>query len=420
MKKYLIVGVSLRSKGGEAMVTEAYKKIREIDPSNLVYLYVPDRDYNARIVRDTPGLFGLQVIGTDSEVRIRNRYLRYGIHVILLSYDFVKALYYYALHREPSKRFFRTSSCTSISNADIIIQIAGISFTDNFGVIHAFSWTWQMILAKMLKKKFFCMPQSFGPSGNVLVRWCAKIGLDQVTYIMPRGKKSAGFIRGLNLKNRNCSFVPDLAFSHGNPLPQDDEILWRRFGISQETRYVGIIFNSHLYRWGGMKMIDILAGEIDRLISVHGYRIILLAHEVDEIRSVDDRYVNTLIFDRCRNKGSILVVNDDLSAKEIKSLVKVCDFTICSRFHGMISSLKVGVIPIVIGWAEKYGEIMELFDAERFVIGYDRVTPENLQELTGQVLRDREELKRRIAIHAAEYEKASGRAGEIIMQYGSA
>jgi polysaccharide pyruvyl transferase WcaK-like protein len=276
-----------------------------------------------------------------------------------------------------------------------------------------------MILARLLGKKFFCMPQSFGPSQNFLIRWCARIGLDRVTYIMPRGKKSAGFIEQLHLKNRHCSFVPDLAFSYRNPLPVDDERIYRRFGISAETRYVGVLFNAHLYRWGGMRTIDILAKEIDRLITIHTCRIILLAHEIDETRPVDDRYVNTLIFQRCSNKEKILVINDDLSANEIKSLIKVCDFTICSRFHGMISSLKVGVVPVIIGWAEKYSEIMELFDAGDLVLSFDAVNPDKLAALTEQVLRDNEFLKRRIAIRRAEYENASERAREIILQYGS-
>jgi len=81
-----------------------------------------------------------------------------------------------------------------------------------------------------------------------------------------------------------------------------------------------------------------------------------------------------------KTKVNILNIQEDLRANEIKSLLKRCDFTLCSRFHGMVSSLKVGIVPIVIGWSNKYFEIMKLFNLEDLVMDYSQSSAKVIEE----------------------------------------
>jgi polysaccharide pyruvyl transferase WcaK-like protein len=407
MINYLIVGASLRSKGAEAMILETYNKIKEIDPANSIYLSVSDFEYNTKVLKKMSESPEIWVLQQKEPVMVHNKYLNFGLKKSLSCFDFMKAIFYRVTKRNSNNHVFYTNSYKEINGADIIIQIAGISFTDNFGVLSAFFWAKQMIVANLLGKKYYCMPQSFGPSNNPLIRVCAKIGLENVTHIMPRGKKSVKFIQRLHLKNHNITFVPDLAFSYENPNILDDEKIYHQFGLSKEKNYFCVLFNSHLYKWKETEIINLVACEIDQLISIYNYNVILIAHEIDEIHPIDDRYMNTLIFARCQHKDKIIVINEDLRANEIKSLIKLCDFTVCSRFHGMISSLKVGVPPIVIGWADKYFEIMELFDLEYLVLDYRVISIDMLHEKIEQVIQHKGELKRGINQRMPDYEKSS-------------
>lgn len=414
MKKFLIIGSSLRSKGAEAMILETYKKIKEIDPANQVSLLVLDVEYNINLLKRLPVSADIHVIEAKKSILVQNEYINFILNMILLCYDHLLANYYKVINQNSDKRNFKTNLWKTINNIDIIIQVPGISFTDNFDILTAIYWAQQMIMAKLIGKKYYCMPQSFGPSRSLLITLCAKIGLENVTHIMPRGNKSVEFIEGLHLKNQNITFVPDLAFSFENPGSQEDEIIYQRFEISKKRKYIGVIFNSHLFHWKKTTIIDMVSNEIDRLISTYNYDVILIAHEVNDENRIDDRFMNTLIFERCTKKDKILVINEDLRANEIKSLIKLCDFTICSRFHGMISSLKVGVIPIVIGWADKYFEIMELFDLEYLVLDYNDITIKALHEKIEQVIQNKSEIKNIIDHRISQYEKGSDIIKEII------
>ena len=154
-------------------------------------------------------------------------------------------------------------------------------------------------------------------------------------------------------------------------------------------------------------MVRMISTIIDNMIESYGYTVILIAHEVNDKNRVDDRYINNVIFDHCKNKSNLLNVQDDLRANEIKSLLKCCDFTLCSRFHGMVSSLKVGVVPIVIGWADKYFEIMKLFDLEDLVVDYSRSSIEDIEERISYVISHNSELKEQIQSFLPQYENSS-------------
>jgi len=104
-----------------------------------------------------------------------------------------------------------------ITTCDCVLQIAGISFSKDFGRLSAFEWLKQMLLAKIMGKTYFCMPQSIGPSDDWFINLCAKWGLNTVTYIMPRGEKSIEYLKKLNLPKSQYEFVPDLAFAFDNP-----------------------------------------------------------------------------------------------------------------------------------------------------------------------------------------------------------
>jgi len=416
MKKYLIVGVSLRSRGGEAMVFEACKKIKEINEDNEISMATVNFHYDLNFLKKVKNPYNINVLDLSSR-HSSNRYINFILNHAYSLYDLVVALLNNKLLKYLNLKLNYKEKLTKyIDNTDIIIQIAGISFTENFGIFSAMNWTKQMLLARIMNKKYFCLPQSYGPSGK-LIKFFAKIGLNQVTYIMARGKKSIDYLNSLNLKNKNIAFVPDLAFSYEDPTEHEDDKIYKRFGIDASKKYVGIILNAHLYNWKGEQIIKLFSKIVDFLIDNFNYNVILIAHEVNEDNAIDDRFINSLIYDNSVNMRNILNITDELRANEIKSIIKRCDFTICSRFHGMISSLKMGVPPLIIGWADKYHEIMELFNLESLVMDYRSINENEIINKIKFLLDNKSNMVDKIHQNLNKYKNSSEIMKKIIEKF---
>jgi colanic acid/amylovoran biosynthesis protein len=59
---------------------------------------------------------------------------------------------------------------------------------------------------------------------------------------------------------------------------------------------------------------------------------------------------------------SIVSVDRDIFAVDIKRLITLCDMVVVSRFHAMVGALAAGVPPLVLGWSHKYAEVMDDFE----------------------------------------------------------
>lgn len=398
--KYLIVGVSLRSRGGEAMVLETCRVVKELDSRSQIFL-LTNSDYDISVLKKIGNPYGIRVIVRRDAGMIRYLNVVYDFFAIIL----VKILK--RVVRRDVKIPHRTLLLRCLDDNDVVLEIAGISFTDNFGLFNAINSTIRMLSARLLGKKYFCLPQAYGPSDNMLIRLLAKIGLSTVTCIMPRGRFSMKFLRDLSIKSK-VIFVPDLAFSFENPSTSYKAEVYQRIDISPSRKYVGVLPNVHLYRWGGMKTVSILATLIDYLAVHLNYFVLLIPHEVHgNVASIDDEFVCNLIYRKVRHKSKVIMVPSNLTANEIKSLIGLCDFTIVSRYHAMISSLKMLVPLIVIGWANKYYETMELFDLTEFVIDYKNLEEKELINKITTLLCKREVIVKRIKEKLSKYERAS-------------
>jgi polysaccharide pyruvyl transferase WcaK-like protein len=88
------------------------------------------------------------------------------------------------------------------------------------------------------------------------------------------------------------------------------------------------------------------------------------------------------------NKTDLLFVDQELSSQELRFLIGLCDYSVTSRFHAMISSLAVGVPCLVIGWSHKYQEVLERFGLESWAIGFENLSADLLHERTEQLVNE--------------------------------
>lgn len=408
--RYLIVGVSLRSRGGEAMVFEACKKIRELDSECQIFLLSSYKEYDTNFLRAVGNPYNIKVFGHFKNGKI-SKYFN-------MMYDLFAMMLLLICRRSNIEHIripFRTPLLRSYANVDAILEIAGVSFTDSFGIYNAIASTLRMICAKLLGKKYFCLPQSYGPSSNPFIRILARIGLDTTTYIMPRGIMSIKFLRDIGIRNSNVIFVPDLAFSYEDPDEQYRNKVYTRLRISPSDKYVAISPNIHIYRWLGAKILRVMIKTIDYLTTHLGYKVFLIAHEIrGDTRMLDDKFICDLLHKKVKDKEKVITVPDELTANEIKALIALCDFVITSRYHCMISALKMKVPPIVIAWANKYSETMELFGLQNFVINYEDLREEELINRITLLLHERDIIVKKIENKMIKVKESSQLFKEIL------
>ena len=98
-----------------------------------------------------------------------------------------------------------------------------------------------------------------------------------------------------------------------------------------------------------------------------------------------------------------LYVDEDLSSQELRLLVGDLRFLVASRFHSMISALAIGVPPLTLGWGrQKYLEVLETFDLGELYLDYAEA--------------DLNEVRRRIDLIEAEYERIEGQINQGLSQ----
>jgi polysaccharide pyruvyl transferase WcaK-like protein len=404
-EKFLILGASFRGRGAEAMILQSCKVIRSCDPDSEIFMASHDATYDTRFLAKNGNQYGIGILDLRCNLPHGNRYTSFALKWILALYDIVAVILNSKLLKHLRiKLGHKGKLAKHINSADVIIQIAGIAFTEYFGVINAADLAYQMVISGLMGKRYLCLPQSFGPSDNTCINILARTGLNRVTHVMPRGWQSVAYLSRLKLRNKNVTFAPDLAFSFGNPTQSEIKEVCRQFSIGVAHKYAGVIPNTHLYRWS-VHTVDILSGVIDYLTQSLNYKVILMAHEVSDKSEIDDRLINNLIYDNCSSQNDIQNITADLRANDIKSLASVCDFVITARFHGAISCLKMHIPPLVVGWAEKYRELMGLFDLEDLVMDYRTTDKEQVIGKLNYLLVNRPHIIRKIRTNLPGYER---------------
>ncbi|MEM2507640.1 MAG: polysaccharide pyruvyl transferase family protein [Candidatus Aenigmatarchaeota archaeon] len=389
------------------MVFETCKKIKELDKYCQIFLFSPNREYDEHFLKRVSNPYNIRVCGYHQD-RLFLKYLNmiHDLFIIVL-FSLLKP---FSIKRIP----FRGSLPRTFMDVDVILEIAGISFTDNLGLRNAINSAFRMLSAKILERKYLCLPQSYGPSSNLLIRILAKIGLNTTAHIMPRGHMSIKFLKEIGVNSSRMTFVPDLAFSYENPDKYYRENVYKRLRISSSHKYIAVLPNVHLYRWLGDKILEILKAVIDNLITLD-YTVILIPHELSgDAKTLDDKFICDLLHKKVKNKEKVILISDELTANEIKSLIALCDFVIASRYHAMISALKMKVPPIVIGWANKYHETMELFSLTDFVIKYNTLNEVELINKIYLLLHERNIIIEKIQREVTKYERASEIFKEIL------
>lgn len=382
---YLISGVALSgNKGASGMAESLIQNLGERDPNARFYLfsYYPTAD---RALLPEGGNVALLNGGPKK--------------VVLL---FFLSLWAAAGRRLGFPlRWYARGEMAKIAACGCWLDASGISFVDGrekFLIFNILSILPALALGIPVVK----VAQAMGPFEHRVNRIAAKLVLPRLRLIVARGAMTRGYLDSLGLAN--VTNGSDVAFS----LRAGEAERARIAGFLPPSgrRVIGVSPSQVVWKLCEAKNIPYLE-TLRRCVEKwtgEGFECVVFPHSAR--RGCAKTHNNDLPL--LRRFGAMLprserirVIEEELSAGELRMLIGSCDLLVASRFHAIVSAMATGVPAVVIGWSHKYAEVLAPFGLEAFVVPYDSVSEEVICEKVRSVEADHEALSARIRIVAA-------------------
>lgn len=239
-----------------------------------------------------------------------------------------------------------------LRDADVVVDVAGISFADGRGfaivVYNALMTSLPLLLGRPTVK----LSQAMGPFRSPLNRVLARIVLPRLRAVCARGAGTEAHCADLGL--RNVTPAADLAFTMKSPPAS-----------SFDRPTVGLAPSGVVHGYctkAGIDYPSLLASFVDQLVAERDVDVVVFPHssrpEVTGGR-MDDRPVCRAVHALVASKDRCRLVDEPLDHLELRSLIAGCDLLVTSRFHAMISALATTTPVLVVGWSHKYREVLD-------------------------------------------------------------
>ncbi len=265
--------------------------------------------------------------------------------------------------------------------SDAVVIIGGTTFSD--AQLFKIPYNAACLLpAVILGKRSMMYSQTMGPMKKRFNRALSGFLLPKITTVVARGSGSLENVLALGLEN--AVYFADSAFTLRVPDETVKRIRERYAPMLEGRKVVGISVNSIVegkcnklgidHNGSFVSLIEYLRGK--------GYFILMVPHSMrkkSRLRHNNDLYTVDDIMKRLSSTDGIHIVREPYDCKELRVIVGLADYYVASRFHSMISALCAGVPVLVFGWGfQKYREVLEEFDLERYCHQGRELSGENL------------------------------------------
>ena len=244
---------------------------------------------------------------------------------------------------------------------DAIIDVSGyaVASMKNFGSTDRMVTS--MKLGYDLGIPYYIMPQSFGPMDFPGYR-LAELGelLSKSKVIFARE------LTGYNLLKEKLGL--------SNVYKSNDMVL--QYGQIDASR----IYEKHARKLdrfnanGGVVIVPngnlLLYEEESRVIEFYQWMIRHLLSINEKVYIIPHSYDNVMcdkIYDGFTSDERVKYINEEMDCIDFEHCIRDSKFLVASRYHAVVHAYKEGVPCIIIGWAEKYKELSELFAQEKYL-----------------------------------------------------
>ncbi|MHA1696337.1 MAG: Coenzyme F420 hydrogenase/dehydrogenase, beta subunit C-terminal domain [Candidatus Helarchaeota archaeon] len=348
--QYVILGGNFLNKGAESMTLHLIDQIYQKNPSSKIYLFSnPDFWQNSIKIKK----FNLEILPWNFKIK----------QLLLNKLSFES--------KNTTNDFFTKKIDQVLKESKAIYDISGFALTSYFSLGTSLEYLMNISIAKKYSVPMYILPQSFGPFNykkryRFFIISLIKSLLTYPELIMCREKDGLMNLKALNLNNIYLN--PDFVLLSKIPKLNrifNDIIKIREISILDHS--IAIIPNYQLLKRSKKTQFYAFYSQIIRFYSDLNKNIYLISHSNEDLK------ICLKIYDKIQpnNKKSIFIIKEVLSSLQFLKIVKKFDFIIASRYHAVIHSFKQSTPAIVIGWAIKYKELMDLMNQSKYILEID-------------------------------------------------
>jgi len=265
-----------------------------------------------------------------------------------------------------------SAAANAIIRSDVVLDLAGISFSDGRGLpILAYN-TLMSGVPLLLGAQVVKCSQALGPFDERLNRMAASLILPRIVAVCGRGPETMRHLNSIGLSN--ATETADLAFlmdvdpdsrSRADRLlvdvPEDFIIVSPSSVVDSYCQQTGIDYPAML-----IEFVDRVAGS--------GTAVVLMPHSYRPDASasrMNDGPLCKQIYDSLADRSTVTLIDSSEDPRTLRAMIDRAEYLVTSRFHAMISALATQTPVLVISWSHKYVEVMAEFNLEHFVLAHD-------------------------------------------------
>jgi len=239
-------------------------------------------------------------------------------------------------------------------DVDLVLDASGFAYGDQWGAagtrrLAKSARNWQS-----MGIKFIMLPQAFGPferskDHDHVKSWAASADL-----VFCREQQSLDYLADLVGQSDNIKLYGDFTNLVNGVVPEN---------FDASDKKVALVPNSQMLRKAsdGAEYIPFMI-RCARYLQEKDAKPFLLVHQTESDRALAQEISSAV--------GHIPIVQE-ADPLALKGILGLCDATIGSRFHGLVSALSQGVPSLATGWSHKYESLFRDYD---FVDGLVEVT----------------------------------------------
>ena len=324
----------------------------------------------------------------------RNIQHLYGVEVLPLDENLltIGGLFFRLFKFFPFPQF--RQSHTALREADVIIDIWGIMFTDLLGkntFINRFREGLRLLLGRIYRVPLIKGTAALGPFNMKWNRRLASFYLGRcVNHVMTRDEESYNAVNRIGVK-KGVSLTGDTAFL----LPSEDR---PPVFIDESRENVLISVSQQAFRRAKNEesYLKTISGFIDHVIDEYSATVTLLPNAV--VAEDNDLKIAEKVKNLVASEGCVVVDPTLLSAMQIKGVVSQSSVVVASRYHTVIAALSLQKPTISIGWHYKYRGVLGLFGMEEWDLPVENLTLDSLKNTFDQLWSQRNDLSKAIGL----------------------
>lgn len=262
-----------------------------------------------------------------------------------------------------------------LKSQDCFIEISGIAYYDigkgGGATLRDFS---DYFYCKLFRIPYIRFVQSFGPMKDKITKFFAKYELNDLSVIFARGNVAKKNLRECGIRHTPIYVFPDIALKLPNMKDKEICCVLGEIGL-RKKEYIIISPSIVMYQMksdvsncAGEKYV-LLMLELIKMLCNKGEKILILPHTyAANARGKSDVTIcNKLMIKISNNdflKKNVFGINRPLDVYETKGVISASKLVIVSRYHALVAALSTCTPCIVVGWNNKYEDLLRYYHLE--------------------------------------------------------